>query len=268
MVILTTTSGMVKTIMAMDTMRPNPDNLNQMLEPFVCTLDRSRTPSQIPSKEVRTVRIQKPFSRLTPISNTNTTTITTTTATTITTVPINGHQVMNKAFEPKPPGTRQRRPRSRNIAIPTSPPIQTKKAENFGSINPSRVGKYSIIRTLGRGNFAQVKLAVHMTTGREVAIKMIDKTTLNENCRIKLSREIRVLKSLIHPNIVRLYEVIETTRNVYLVMEYAKNGEVFDHLMKHGRMDEKQARSIFRQLFSAVEYCHQKNIVHRDLKVR
>ncbi|KAF7260023.1 hypothetical protein EG68_02752 [Paragonimus skrjabini miyazakii] len=254
------------TIMAMDTMRPNPDNLNQMMEPFVCTLDRSRTPSQLQSKEIRTVRIQKPFSRLTPISNGNTTTTTTTTNTTTATVAINGHQMTNKAFEPRPPGTKQRRPRSRNIAIPTSPPMQTKKLGNSISKNPSRVGKYSVLRTLGRGNFAQVKLAVHMTTGREVAIKMIDKTTLNENCRIKLSREIRVLKSLIHPNIVRLYEVIETTRNVYLVMEYAKNGEVFDHLMKHGRMDEKQARSIFRQLFSAVEYCHQKNIVHRDLK--
>uniref|UniRef100_A0A672HDV3 MAP/microtubule affinity-regulating kinase 3 n=1 Tax=Salarias fasciatus TaxID=181472 RepID=A0A672HDV3_SALFA len=120
--------------------------------------------------------------------------------------------------------------------------------------------------TIGKGNFAKVKLARHILTGREVAIKIIDKTQLNPNSLQKLLREVRIMKILNHPNIVKLFEVIETDRTLYLVMEYASGGEVFDYLVAHGRMKEKEARAKFRQIVSAVQYCHQKHIVHRDLK--
>ncbi|CAH8428567.1 unnamed protein product [Schistosoma turkestanicum] len=88
------------------------------------------------------------------------------------------------------------------------------------------VGKYKLIRTLGRGNFAKVKLAQHVSTGREVAVKVIDKTQLNQASLKKLFREVNIMKMLNHPNIVRLYEVIESERHVYLVMEYAENVKV------------------------------------------
>ncbi|XP_015205834.1 MAP/microtubule affinity-regulating kinase 3a isoform X18 [Lepisosteus oculatus] len=131
---------------------------------------------------------------------------------------------------------------------------------------PPHIGNYRLLKTIGKGNFAKVKLARHILTGREVAIKIIDKTQLNPTSLQKLFREVRIMKILNHPNIVKLFEVIETEKTLYLVMEYASGGEVFDYLVAHGRMKEKEARAKFRQIVSAVQYCHQKHIVHRDLK--
>ncbi|XP_026852785.2 serine/threonine-protein kinase MARK1 isoform X2 [Electrophorus electricus] len=128
------------------------------------------------------------------------------------------------------------------------------------------VGNYRLLKTIGKGNFAKVKLARHVLTGREVAVKIIDKTQLNPTSLQKLFREVRIMKILNHPNIVKLFEVIETEKTLYLIMEYASGGEVFDYLVAHGRMKEKEARAKFRQIVSAVQYCHQKRIVHRDLK--
>ncbi|XP_051500887.1 MAP/microtubule affinity-regulating kinase 3 isoform X4 [Myxocyprinus asiaticus] len=128
------------------------------------------------------------------------------------------------------------------------------------------IGNYRLLKTIGKGNFAKVKLGRHILTGREVAIKIIDKTQLNPTSLQKLFREVRIMKILNHPNIVKLFEVIETEKTLYLVMEYASGGEVFDYLVAHGRMKEKEARAKFRQIVSAVQYCHQKHIVHRDLK--
>ncbi|XP_024143933.1 serine/threonine-protein kinase MARK2 [Oryzias melastigma] len=128
------------------------------------------------------------------------------------------------------------------------------------------IGQYRLLKTIGKGNFAKVKLARHVLTGKEVAVKIIDKTQLNSSSLQKLFREVRIMKLLNHPNIVKLFEVIETDKTLYLVMEYASGGEVFDYLVAHGRMKEKEARAKFRQIVSAVQYCHQKCIVHRDLK--
>uniref|UniRef100_A0A8P4KAQ9 MAP/microtubule affinity-regulating kinase 3 n=1 Tax=Dicentrarchus labrax TaxID=13489 RepID=A0A8P4KAQ9_DICLA len=158
------------------------------------------------------------------------------------------------------------------------PPIPPTKSSSRHSLPPCRssvtsatdeqphVGNYRLLKTIGKGNFAKVKLARHTLTGREVAIKIIDKTQLNPTSLQKLFREVSVMKILNHPNIVKLFEVIETEKTLYLVMEYASGGEVFDYLVAHGRMKEKEARAKFRQIVSAVEYCHQKRIVHRDLK--
>uniref|UniRef100_A0A3B5A2I0 non-specific serine/threonine protein kinase n=1 Tax=Stegastes partitus TaxID=144197 RepID=A0A3B5A2I0_9TELE len=159
------------------------------------------------------------------------------------------------------------------------PPAPPTKSSSRHSLPPCRssgttitddqphVGNYRLLKTIGKGNFAKVKLARHTLTGREVAIKIIDKTQLNPTSLQKLFREVSVMKILRHPNIVKLFEVIETEKTLYLVMEYASGGEVFDYLVAHGRMKEKEARAKFRQIVSAVEYCHQKRIVHRDLKV-
>ncbi|XP_074846036.1 serine/threonine-protein kinase MARK1 isoform X5 [Carettochelys insculpta] len=155
--------------------------------------------------------------------------------------------------QPTKSSSRQNIPRCRNSVTSTNE-------------EHPHIGNYRLLKTIGKGNFAKVKLARHVLTGREVAVKIIDKTQLNPTSLQKLFREVRIMKILNHPSIVKLFEVIETEKTLYLVMEYASGGEVFDYLVAHGRMKEKEARAKFRQIVSAVQYCHQKCIVHRDLK--
>ncbi|XP_033860270.1 serine/threonine-protein kinase MARK1 isoform X6 [Acipenser ruthenus] len=164
--------------------------------------------------------------------------------------------------QPSKSSSRQNIPRCRNSITSTTE-------------EQPHIGNYRLLKTIGKGNFAKVKLARHILTGREVAVKIIDKTQLNPTSLQKfhmtllskqLFREVRIMKILNHPNIVKLFEVIETEKTLYLIMEYASGGEVFDYLVAHGRMKEKEARAKFRQIVSAVQYCHQKRIVHRDLK--
>ncbi|OCT72477.1 serine/threonine-protein kinase SIK3 [Xenopus laevis] len=131
---------------------------------------------------------------------------------------------------------------------------------------PARIGYYEIDRTIGKGNFAVVKLATHIVTRAKVAIKIIDKTKLDDENLKKIFREVQIMKMLCHPHIIRLYQVMETERMIYLVTEYASGGEIFDHLVAHGRMAEKEARKKFKQIMAAVHFCHCRNIVHRDLK--
>ncbi|KAI4464119.1 serine/threonine kinase [Holotrichia oblita] len=150
-----------------------------------------------------------------------------------------------------------------------------------------RVGFYDIERTIGKGNFAVVKLARHRITKTEVAIKIIDKSQLDASNLQKVYREVDIMKRLDHPHIIKLYQVhlklhscynqliksnrnipgvMETKNMIYLVSEYASQGEIFDYIARYGRMSEEQARGKFWQILSAVEYCHNRNIVHRDLK--
>nr|CDS15141.1 serine:threonine protein kinase MARK2 [Echinococcus granulosus] len=154
-------------------------------------------------------------------------------------------------------------PRSTGASATASIPPQI---STIGTGDQPQIGKYKFIRTIGKGNFAKVKLACHVITGKEVAIKIIDKTQLSPSSRQKLFREVRVMKMLDHPNIVKLFEIIANEKILYLVMEYASGGEVFDFLVTHGKMAEREARAKFRQIVSAVQYCHQKKVVHRDLK--
>ncbi|KAL0809447.1 hypothetical protein ABMA28_011625 [Loxostege sticticalis] len=128
------------------------------------------------------------------------------------------------------------------------------------------VGNYELEKTIGTGNFAVVKLATHVITKTKVAIKIIDKSRLDEDNLKKTFREIAIMKRLRHPHIVRLYQVMESTHTIYLVTEYAPNGEIFDHLVSRGRMAEAEAARAFAQMVAAVGYCHARGVVHRDLK--
>ncbi|KAL3221680.1 hypothetical protein MRX96_029301 [Rhipicephalus microplus] len=129
-----------------------------------------------------------------------------------------------------------------------------------------RVGFYELEKTIGKGNFAVVRLANHVITKTKVAIKIIDKTHLDEENLKKIFREVQIMKLLHHPHIIRLYQVMETEKMIYLVTEYADKGEIFDYLVATGPMPEDIARRKFKQIVSAVHYCHERHVVHRDLK--
>ncbi|KAF6205252.1 hypothetical protein GE061_019420 [Apolygus lucorum] len=99
-----------------------------------------------------------------------------------------------------------------------------------------------------------------------VAIKIIDKSQLDPVNLQKVYREVDIMKQLDHPHIIKLYQVMETKNMIYIVSEYASQGEIFDYIARHGRMTEGGARRKFWQILSAVEYCHNRRVVHRDLK--
>lgn len=127
--------------------------------------------------------------------------------------------------------------------------------------------KYDFGRLLGKGNFAKVYYGRDLTTGQSVAIKVIDKEKILKVGLIdQTKREISAMGMVKHPNIVRLYEVLATKTKVYFVMEYAKGGEVFTKLSK-GKLKTEIARSYFQQLIRAVEFCHNRGVYHRDLKL-
>jgi serine/threonine protein kinase len=134
-----------------------------------------------------------------------------------------------------------------------------------GSV-PVKIGFYEVESTIGKGNYAVVKLARHRITKTEVAIKIVDKRRLDSENLAKIYREIRVLKMLKHPHIVKLYQVMETNNMIYLVQELAKNGEIYDLIARQTRLSENEAREKFWQIISAIDYLHKFNIVHRDLK--
>ncbi|XP_076332866.1 uncharacterized protein LOC143237471 [Tachypleus tridentatus] len=128
-------------------------------------------------------------------------------------------------------------------------------------------GLYDLGDVIGRGHFAVVKLARHVFTGEKVAVKVIDKTKLDDVSRAHLYQEVRCMKLVQHPNVVRLYEVIDTQTKLYLILELGDGGDMYDYIMKNDKgVDEDTARKFFQQIVHAISYCHRLHVVHRDLK--
>ncbi|XP_025770223.1 serine/threonine-protein kinase BRSK1 [Puma concolor] len=111
-----------------------------------------------------------------------------------------------------------------------------------------------------------VKLGVHCITGQKVAIKIVNREKLSESVLMKVEREIAILKLIEHPHVLKLHDVYENKKYLYLVLEHVSGGELFDYLVKKGRLTPKEARKFFRQIVSALDFCHSYSICHRDLK--
>ncbi|KAA8516218.1 hypothetical protein F0562_019397 [Nyssa sinensis] len=131
----------------------------------------------------------------------------------------------------------------------------------------TRVGKYEIGKTIGEGSFAKVKYAKNVETGDSVAIKIINRDLVLRHKMVEqIKREISTMKLIMHPNVIKLFEVMASKTKIYIVLEYVDGGELFDKIAKRGRLKEDEARQYFHQLINAVDYCHSRGVYHRDLK--
>ena len=129
------------------------------------------------------------------------------------------------------------------------------------------VSLYSLGKLLGKGAFGAVKMGVHKLTGSIVAIKNFKKADVKSEVESRaIDREIRILKQSIHQHIIKLYEVIDSPTNYYLVMECAAHGDLAGHLTKKGRFKEAEAAKYFVQTITAILHCHERGIIHRDIK--
>lgn len=145
--------------------------------------------------------------------------------------------------------------------------------ENTGSVKMNNHRKklrqrFDIIKKLGQGTYGKVQLGINKETGQEVAIKTIKKSKIEtEADLIRIRREVQIMSSVQHPNIIHIYEVFENREKMVLVMEFAAGGELYDYLSERKVLSEEEARRIFRQVSTAIYYCHKHKICHRDLKL-
>ena len=155
-------------------------------------------------------------------------------------------------------------------------------ANSVPSIKGNQIGPWKLGETLGLGSTGKVHLAYNKTSAQQAAIKVISKAVFAgaaagttsatvggstpDALPYGIEREIIIMKLLNHPNVLRLYDVWETNDNLYMVLEYAEKGELFNLLVERGPLPEAEAISFFRQIIIGISYCHALGIVHRDLK--
>ncbi|KAL2306685.1 hypothetical protein Nmel_004615 [Mimus melanotis] len=156
----------------------------------------------------------------------------------------------------------------KNIKIPA---FFYKIPQETGKTFPhsKQVGNYLVGKMINKGSFAKVMEGLHIPTGEKVAIKVIDKRKAKQDYYVlrNMNREPRIHQMVKHPNIVQLYETLETDNSYYMVMELCLGGDLLDRIWDKKRLMESEVRRYTRQILSAVEHLHCQGIVHRDLKI-
>ncbi|KAH9421346.1 NUAK SNF1-like kinase 1 [Dermatophagoides pteronyssinus] len=128
--------------------------------------------------------------------------------------------------------------------------------------------RFQVVKKLGQGTYGKVQLAINNESGQEVAIKTIKKNKVsNQQDLVRIRREIQIMSSINHPNIIHIFEVFENKDKIVLVMQYASGGELYDYVSYHKALSDMEARRVFRQIATAIYYCHKNKICHRDLKL-
>lgn len=201
--------------------------------------------------------------------------------------------------EPRARDQQPRHPRARAVqeAGPGKRASQASQNSTAPSSNRSsgcsyktQIGPWRLGKTLGKGSSARVRLCKHRISGETAAVKIVPKKAayliqhgslaalhqyddslperINGEMRVPLSieREVAILKLVDHPNVMKVYDIWENRAEIYLVLEFVDRGDLFDYINSKGRLPEKDAISYFRQIMSAMQYCHTFNICHRDLK--
>ena len=136
------------------------------------------------------------------------------------------------------------------------------------TIEKDQIGDYRFVKTLGQGTFGKVKQGVHVHTQQKVAIKILEKRKIGDVSDVeRVTREIHILKIVRHPHIIQLYEIIETQKRLYLIMEHCSNGELFNYItLKNKGLKESECCRLFQQLIAGIEYLTDLGIAHRDIK--
>lgn len=145
--------------------------------------------------------------------------------------------------------------------------------------DPKYVGPWVIGECVGKGASGRVKIAKHRRTGQLAAVKILPLQPIvnsraslatqqakSEKQRLGIDREITMMKLMNHPNIMRIYDVYEGDKELYLILEYVEGGELFDYLVNHGKLRTLQALAYFKQIVYGLNYAHTFAIIHRDLK--
>ena len=125
---------------------------------------------------------------------------------------------------------------------------------------------YRLGSKLGSGSYGEVRSCYHKATDEFRAVKIYKKHLFKEDFKVSLLSEVSILRTLDHPNVIRIYEFFEDDKRFFIVMEYCQGGDLFSEILKEKNFSEQIAAKIMQQIFSALSYLHSKNLVHRDLK--
>ena len=146
--------------------------------------------------------------------------------------------------------------------------MESLPSDIFDGKKPDILNEYSIKETIGRGTFSSVKLGENNRTKEKVAIKIVQKNKIiNDEDLMRTNREIDILKRLdYHPNVIKIYQILEDSDNFYIIMEYCENGELFNRIVEKQELNEEESALFYYQIICGLEFIHKKEITHRDLK--